>query len=132
MVAVAVAIVVVMVVIEGDGWRSAATALVIVVPVGWIRWMDSLFRSLSSKFVERAETVVTMVAVEAVEGEKLLLIALGELKSFSPPKKVSIMDGRGYNLGGKLVFISVLFFFFYLDLYFVYFMMIIIFFRVLC
>ena len=70
--AVAVAVVVVMVVIEGDGWRSAATALVIVVPVGWIRWMDSLFRSVSRKFVERAETVVAMVAVEAVEGEAVV------------------------------------------------------------
>ena len=37
------------------------------------------------------------------------------------------MDGREYNLGAKLVFISFLFFFFYLDLYFVYCMMIIIF-----
>ena len=71
MVVVAV-VVVVVVVIEGDGWRSVATALVIVVLVGWIRWMDSLFRSLSSKFVERAATVMATVAVEAVEGEAVV------------------------------------------------------------
>ena len=54
-----------MVVIEWDDWYSAATALVIVVPVGWIRWMDSLSRSLSSKFVEHAATVVVVGVVEA-------------------------------------------------------------------
>ena len=62
-------VVVVVVVIEGDGWRSVAGDCG---AGGWIRWMDSLFRSLSSKFVERAATVVATVAVEAVEGEAVV------------------------------------------------------------